>query len=115
MLLKIAIVIVFLMLLVSLFSGFAFLMKDMGGTRRTWHALSVRLGLAVLLMGLLIYGVTSGQLGSKAPWDARKTATAVIPAPQAPVTVDKTTKAEENPVPAIQQQDKSSPEKQNDK
>lgn len=70
--LKIIIVVLFIGLLISLGSGLAFLVQDKGTTRRTWNSLSVRLVLAVLLMGFLIYGVVSGQLGSKAPWDARK-------------------------------------------
>lgn len=69
---KVVIVILFIALLASLGSGFVYLMKDKGTTRRTWHSLSVRLALAALLMGFLIYGVVSGQLGSKAPWDAYK-------------------------------------------
>jgi glucose uptake protein GlcU len=71
--LKVVIVILFLALLVSLFSGFAFLIKDKGNTRRTWNALSVRLTIAALLIGTLVYGIYSGQLQSNAPWDARKT------------------------------------------
>jgi len=70
--LKIIIVVLFVGLLISLGSGFFFLINDQGKTRRTWNSLSVRLVLAVLLMGFLIYGVVTGQLGSKAPWDARK-------------------------------------------
>ncbi len=69
--LKVIIVFLFVALLVSLTSGFLFLMKDRGSTRRTWHSLTVRLVLAVLLMGFLIFGVYTGRLGSNAPWDAR--------------------------------------------
>lgn len=69
---KVVIVLLFIALLISLGSGYVFLIKDKGTTRRTWHSLSVRLILATLLMGFLVYGVLSGQLGSKAPWDAYK-------------------------------------------
>lgn len=69
--LKVVIVLLFIALLVSLFSGYVFLLKDKGTTKRTWNSLGVRLILAVLMMGFLIYGVYTGQLGSKAPWDAR--------------------------------------------
>ena len=69
--LKILIIILFIALVISLFTGLNFLIKDQGSTRRTWHALGVRLGLAALLMGLLFYGVYTGQLGSNAPWDMR--------------------------------------------
>jgi len=68
---KVIIVLLFIALVASLFSGYIFLLKDKGTTYRTWHSLSVRLILAVLLMGFLIYGVYTGQLGSKAPWDAQ--------------------------------------------
>jgi hypothetical protein len=67
---KVVIVLLFIALVVSLFSGYMFLMKDKGSTYRTWNSLTVRLILAALLMGFLIYGVYTGQLGSKAPWDA---------------------------------------------
>jgi len=70
--LKAVIVVLFFALVVSLFSGFVFLMKDEGATRRTWNSLTVRLCLAALLMGFLIYGIYTGQLGSKAPWDAQR-------------------------------------------
>lgn len=68
---KVVIVFLFLALLASLVSGYVFLLKDRGATRRTWHSLTVRLILAALLMGFLIFGVTTGRLGSNAPWDAR--------------------------------------------
>ncbi len=78
--LKVAIVVLFIALIASLTSGFWYLMKDQGKTRRTWYALGVRLLLATLLMGLLVYGIRTGQLGSKAPWDAYRAA----PAQEAP-------------------------------
>ncbi len=70
--LKIVILVLFIALVISLFGGFAFLIKDKGTTRRTWYSLGVRLLLAALLMGFLFYGVFTGQLGSKAPWDERR-------------------------------------------
>ena len=66
---KVIIVLLFIALVVSLFSGYVFLIKDQGTTRRTWNSLTVRLILAVLLMGFLIYGVYTGRLASQAPWD----------------------------------------------
>ena len=72
--LKVVIVILFIALVISLFTGFAFLIKDRTAdtqSNRTWNALSVRLILATLLIGFLFYGVYTGQLGSNAPWDAR--------------------------------------------
>lgn len=72
MLIKVIIVVLFVALLISLFTSLAFLFKDKdveGNPRRTWNALTVRLILAALLMIVLVYGVKTGQLGSKAPWD----------------------------------------------
>lgn len=70
--LKVLIVLFMLMLVASLFSGFYFLMVDQGALdkRRTFHSLGVRLGLALGLMGLIVYGVASGQLGHRNPWDS---------------------------------------------
>lgn len=69
--LKIAIVVLMLALVASLGSGFYFLMVDQGdkSKRRTFHSLGVRLGLAITLAGLIVYGVASGQLGHRNPWD----------------------------------------------
>ena len=59
-------------LVISLASGAYFLMIDQGDRtrRRVLHSLGVRLGLAMGLMGLIIYGVATGQLGHRNPWDA---------------------------------------------
>ena len=69
--LKVFIAIVMLLLVLSLVSSAYFLMIDQGDRtkRRTLHSLGVRLTLAVCLMGLIIYGVATGQLGHRNPWD----------------------------------------------
>ncbi len=69
--LKFLIVLFMVMLVASLFSGFYFLMVDQGDItkRRTFNSLGVRLGLALGLMGLIVYGVATGQLGHRNPWD----------------------------------------------
>ena len=69
--LKIVIVVLFIGLVISLFSGLFFLIQDQGKTMRTWQSLSVRLIIAVLLMSFIVYGFYTGQLGSKAPWAQR--------------------------------------------
>lgn len=70
MLLKFIIVLLFIGIIVSLSSALVFLMKDVGNTRkRTLYALGVRIFLAVALVATIIWGIYSGQLGSKAPWD----------------------------------------------
>lgn len=70
--LKILIILLMICLVASLGSGFYFLMKDQGdrNSRRTLHSLGVRLGLALGLALLIVYGVASGQLGHRNPWDA---------------------------------------------
>lgn len=67
---KPAIVVLLVLLLISLGSGFVFLMKDQGRTRRTLHSLGVRVSLAAALVAVIAWGFYTGQLRSKAPWDA---------------------------------------------
>jgi len=71
MLLKLIIVILFLLVLVSLTSGLLFLLKDMEATdsKRALYALGIRITLAGTLLATIAYGLHSGQLGSRAPWD----------------------------------------------
>ena len=71
-------------LVASLGSGFYYLMADQGdkARRRTFHSLGVRLALATCLAGLIIYGVATGQLGHRNPWDAGPRPTAVEQPPQ---------------------------------
>jgi len=59
-------------LVASLGSGFYYLMTDQGdkNKRRTFHSLGVRLTLAIALLTVIIYGVATGQLGHRNPWDA---------------------------------------------
>ena len=68
MALKIAILLVFGLMLISLASGLFYLFKDQGKSKHTFHSLGVRATMAVLLMILLGYGAATGQLKSKAPW-----------------------------------------------
>lgn len=77
--LKVAIVILLIALVASLGSGFYYLMVDQGdkNKRRTLHSLGVRVTLAVALMALIIYGVSTGELGHRTPWDAGPTKPAV--------------------------------------
>ena len=71
---KPVIIISLIALIISLVSGFVFLLKDVGGTKRTMYSLGVRVSLAVALIAVTAYGFFSGQLrvGAGAPWDARK-------------------------------------------
>ncbi|MCR6653080.1 MAG: DUF2909 domain-containing protein [Cellvibrionaceae bacterium] len=71
MLLKILILILFIAVIISLTSGLIFLLKDMNvpESKRTLYALGIRLTLAVTLMATIAYGIQTGQLKNKAPWD----------------------------------------------
>ncbi|TDG15810.1 DUF2909 domain-containing protein [Seongchinamella unica] len=70
--LKALIIVLMLALVASLGSGFYYLMIDQGdkNKRRTFHSLGVRLTLAAALLGIIVYGVATGQLGNRNPWDA---------------------------------------------
>ena len=86
MVLKFLIVVLLLGLFASLGSGFYFLMKDQGDAkkRRLFHSLGVRIALAISLMALLIYGVSTGQLRSQAPWEQARSQPAAAAPEQAP-------------------------------
>jgi len=67
--------IVFLLcgVLVSLFTGLSFLLKDSGrpDSKRTLYALGIRIGLAAALLATIGYGLATGQLVLHAPWYGR--------------------------------------------
>ncbi|MEX6500531.1 twin transmembrane helix small protein [Pseudomonas zhanjiangensis] len=66
--LKAAIILLLLATLVSLFSGLFFLVKDEGRTSRVVNALTVRVTLTALTVGLIAWGFYSGQLVSHVSW-----------------------------------------------
>ena len=66
--LKAAIVLMLIATVVSLFSGLFFLVKDDSNSNRLVIALSVRVALAAITVGLIGWGFFSGQLVSHAPW-----------------------------------------------
>ena len=66
--LKLAILALLLAILVSLFSGLFFLVKDTDGQSRLVTALSVRITLTVAIMLLIAFGFWSGQLTWHTPW-----------------------------------------------
>jgi len=66
--LKAAIALMLIATVVSLFSGLFFLVKDEGTSNRLVTALTVRVTLAVITVGLIAWGFFSGQLVSHAPW-----------------------------------------------
>ena len=50
-------------MLISLFRGAFFLIKDGGSSKRTVHSLGVRVSIAVVLFITLVYGFVTGQIG----------------------------------------------------
>jgi FtsH-binding integral membrane protein len=66
--LKAAIALMLIATVVSLFSGLFFLVKDEGNSNRLVTALTVRVVLAAITVGLIAWGFLSGQLVSHAPW-----------------------------------------------
>ena len=84
MLLKTIIVLLFIAILFSLFGGLNFLVKDLGGNnkKRLLYALGIRITLAMLLLGTIIYGAYTGQIKSQAPWDKQLHPQNAAPAPR---------------------------------
>ena len=72
LIIKIIVVVLFIGLVISLTSSFIFLLKDVqSDKKRSLYALGIRLGIAVMLMITIFYGLSSGHLGSNAPWDKK--------------------------------------------
>lgn len=70
--LKGLIVVLMIALVVTLGAGLYFLMMDQGDVKKTRlvNSLRVRVGIAGTLMVLIAYGVATGQLGHRSPWDS---------------------------------------------
>lgn len=68
MVLKTLILILFLAIIVTLFSGLYFMLRDQGRTHRTVNSLIIRVGIAALLILVLLYGFYTGDLAMHAPW-----------------------------------------------
>ncbi len=62
---KILLVILLCMVLLSLFSGLYFMYKDKGKSRRVVNALTIRIGLSMLIIVIVIVGYFSGMLPPK--------------------------------------------------
>ena len=60
--LKIIIVVLMLAVLVSLFSGLFFLIRDGGKTNRVLNSLALRVALSVLLLAVILISVWQGGL-----------------------------------------------------
>ena len=66
--LKIIILLLLAGILISLILGFVFFSQDKGRSKRTLYALGVRITLAVILIGVVFYGLATGELTMQAPW-----------------------------------------------
>ncbi|WP_439860275.1 twin transmembrane helix small protein [Pseudomonas sp. MBLB4136] len=66
--LKAAIILLLLATIASLFSGLFFLVKDEGRSSRLVNALTVRVTLTALTVGLIAWGFYSGQLIPQVTW-----------------------------------------------
>ena len=72
MIIKTIIVLLFIGVLMSLFGGLNFLVKDLGNSRkRLLNLLWLRVVLATLLLMTILIGSYTGQLKSNAPWDKK--------------------------------------------
>ena len=65
--LKTAILFLLLAMVVSLFSGLFFLVRDEGRTSRVAWALTLRVVLATLIVALMLWGFSSGRLAAALP------------------------------------------------
>ena len=50
-------------MLLSLFTGGFFLIKDKGKTKRTAYSLGIRVSIAVVLFSTILYGLITGLIG----------------------------------------------------
>ena len=50
-------------MLLSLFTGGFFLIKDKGQSKRTVYSLGIRVSIAVMLFVTILYGLITGQIG----------------------------------------------------
>ena len=62
---KILLVVLLGLVMLSLFSGLFFMYKDKGKSRRVVNALTIRIGLSMLIIAIVIFGYFSGMLPPK--------------------------------------------------
>lgn len=62
---KILLVVLLVLVLISLFSGLFFMYRDKGNSRRVVNALTIRIGLSVLIIVIVIAGYFFGLLPPK--------------------------------------------------
>ncbi len=74
--LKIIVIILFIGVVTSLVTSLNFLLKDIDAaeSKRALYALGIRVTLAATLLGVIAYGIHTGQLANTAPWGDHRTA-----------------------------------------
>ena len=77
--LKTLIVLIFIFIIISLFTGLYFLLKDQSRSHRTVKSLVLRVSLAIFLLLIILIGVYSGEL-------KLRTAFPVLPAADQPAS-----------------------------
>ena len=65
--LKLLLLLLFAAVVISLFSGLLFLIKDQGQSHRTVNSLFFRVSFSVLIVVVLIYGFYTGEISPHMP------------------------------------------------
>jgi hypothetical protein len=58
---------IIILIFLSLFSSLFFLFKDQGKGKRSVYSLGIRVSLAAILIMLVAYGLSTGELGNSVP------------------------------------------------
>ena len=70
---KLLILIIFVAIIISLFAGLYFLLKDQSRSYRTVQSLVLRVSLAIFLLLIILVGVYSGALQLRTPFPVSST------------------------------------------
>lgn len=62
------IIVLLIGILIALAAGFYFFYKDQGRSRRVMYALGTRVTLALILLAVVLYGLSTGTVVLDAPW-----------------------------------------------
>lgn len=99
LLVKLIVLLLLAFVIISLFSGLYFLVKDKGQTNRTVNALSVRIGLSILaIVVVMIAGATGVIELNPNPMSAQNSNTASSPTPETSSGTDSSSSNGRRPV-----------------
>ncbi|MFK0571319.1 DUF2909 domain-containing protein [Endozoicomonas sp.] len=65
---KLVIILLFVAVVISLGTGFYFLLTEKKGSAKLLNSLKVRIGLTVLIMVIIVVAWLHGDIHSQAPW-----------------------------------------------